>query len=399
MPDPRPIRFTRPELLRSLAPELLRELLEGFPAFVAAAGLDLDALGSNEKRFAACRPLIDELLKNGPTTPTPLVEALFTVSVLAEPEPTEELWHTLTQAGIPIPPDACLADLALTLWLRAPDKARHLYIHRVQLRTRAFETHAAGTFRKTAAMQPVSEALLNQLRQGIELFFIKHHRPAGCLIFHYERGQAHWFIIRHGDRFRRVPTLTSDGRGETAGYYPEVFDVVVVDPVSEQIHIHADGVRTTRMYGAHFGFALYGRENHFEDCVRFNLDPLRELGRGALVCADVPGISWVRLIELNVEHGDKNVVKSSYKSGDVFASLEADEIKLTCRHRLLRAVFSVGFKNAAQPRKVTIKPDNQSNYDHDEDSAVFTSWLDKRGFLLPFLPPKNFQDVAHLAGD
>jgi hypothetical protein len=79
--------------------------------------------------------------------------------------------------------------------------------------------------------------------------------------------------------------------------------------------------------------------------------------------------------------------------------LEADEIKLTCRHRLLRAVFSVGFKNAAQPRKVTIKPDNQSNYDHDEDSAVFTSWLDKRGFLLPFLPPKNFQDVAHLAGD
>ena len=100
MPDPRPIRFTRPDLLRNLAPELLRELLERFPSFVAAAGLDIEALGTSEKRFAACRPLVAELLKNGPTTPTSLEEALFIISVLAEPDQNEELWHTLTQAGI-----------------------------------------------------------------------------------------------------------------------------------------------------------------------------------------------------------------------------------------------------------------------------------------------------------
>jgi hypothetical protein len=147
MSDPRSLRFTRPELLRSLAPELLSELLQGFPAFLTAVGLDLGALGANENRFAACRPLIAELLKNGPTTPTPLVEALFIISVLAEPEPAEELWHTLNQAGFAIPPDASLTDLALTLWLRAPDTARQLYILRVQQRTRSFETHAACTFR------------------------------------------------------------------------------------------------------------------------------------------------------------------------------------------------------------------------------------------------------------
>jgi hypothetical protein len=172
MSDPRSIRFTRPDLLRSLAPELLRELLERFPAFLIAAELDLDALGSHENRFAACGPLLAELLNNDPTTPTALVEALFIISVLAEPEPTEELWHTITQSGIPIPPDASLADLALTLWLRAPEKARQLYIERVHLRTRSFVTHAARTFRKTSPMRPVNDSVLSQLRQSIEVFFL-----------------------------------------------------------------------------------------------------------------------------------------------------------------------------------------------------------------------------------
>ena len=83
MSEPRPIRFTRPDILRSLAPELLRELLERFPAFMATAGLDLDALGSQENRFAACGPLLAELLNNDPTTPTALVEVLFIISVPA----------------------------------------------------------------------------------------------------------------------------------------------------------------------------------------------------------------------------------------------------------------------------------------------------------------------------
>ncbi|MCS6242487.1 MAG: hypothetical protein H2172_01300 [Opitutus sp.] len=209
MSDPRPLRFTRPDLLRALAPELLCELLVRFPAFLAAAGIDLADLGTNEKRFAACRPLIDELLKNGPTTPTPLVEALFIISVLAEPEPTEELWHTLIHGGIAIPPDASLADLALTLWLRAPDKARQLYLGRVQLRTRSFETHAARTFLKTASLRPVSDAALAELRHAIELFCIKQNRPAGCQVFAYQRGHEHWFMIRRSDRFKRIATVNA----------------------------------------------------------------------------------------------------------------------------------------------------------------------------------------------
>ena len=161
----------------------------------------------------------------------------------------------------------------MTLWLRAPEKARELYIQRVQQRTRSFETHAAQTHRKTTPMRPVSDGVINQLRLSTELFFIKHHRPAGCQVFAYQRGKEHWFMIRRGDGFRRIATLAADGGSDTAGFYAEAFDVVVVDPESEQIHIHAEGVRATRMYGALFGFVLYGRETHFEDCARFTLDP------------------------------------------------------------------------------------------------------------------------------
>jgi hypothetical protein len=396
MSDPRSIRFTRPDLLRSLAPELLRELLERFPAFLIAAGLDLDALGTNENRFAACGPLLSELLNNDPTTPTALVEALFIISVLAEPEPTEELWHTLTQACIPIPPDASLADLALTLWLRAPEKARQLYIERVHLRTRSFATHAARTFRKTSPMRPVNDSVLNKLRQSIEVFFLKNHRPSGCMVFAHQRGKEHWFMIRRGDGFKRIATLSADGRGESAGFYAEAFDVIVVDPDNEHLHIHAEGVRATRMYSALFGFVLYGRETHFEDCTRFTLDPLRNLGRASLVCTDVPGIHSVHLIELHYEAGLAVVRKNSTKAPDVFAALDADHIELNTELRLLRAVLLFHFKNDPKPRRVTIKPHNQTSYEHDEDSRVVSEWLTLREFAKTELPPNEVQDVAHL---
>jgi hypothetical protein len=336
------------------------------------------------------------LLNNDPTTPTALVEALFIISVLAEPEPTEELWHTLTQACIPIPPDASLADLALTLWLRAPDKARQLYIERVHLRTRSFATHAARTFRKTSPMRPVNDAVLNQLRLSIEVFFLKNHRPSGCLVFAHQRGKEHWFIIRRGDGFKRIATLSADGRGESAGFYAEAFDVIVVDPDNEHLHIHAEGVRATRMYSALFGFVLYGRETHFEDCTRFTLDPLRNLGRAALVCTDVPGINSVHLIELHYEAGLAVVRKNSCKAPDVFAALDEDHIELNTELRLLRAVMLFHFKNDPKPRRVTIKPHNQTSYEHDEDSRVVSEWLTLREFAKTELPPKEVQDVAHL---
>ena len=396
MSDPRSLRFTRPELLRSLAPDLLCELLEGFPVFLTALGLDLGTLGANENRFAACQPLIAELLKNGPTTPTPLVEALVIISVLSEPEPTEELWHTLTQAGIAIPPDASLADLALTLWLRAPDIARQSYILRVQQCTRSFETHAACTFRKTTPMRPVSEAALAELRQAIEVFFLKHNRPAGCQVFAYQRGNEHWFMIRRADSFKRIATVAADGRSDTAGFYAEAFDVVVLDPVNEHLHIHADGVRATSMYGALFGFVLYGRETHFEDCTRFTLDPLRDLGRASLVCTDVPGIEKVHLAELHLQSGSSEVVKIRSKVGDVFGFLDSYKIEL--KHLgLMRAVFHFYLHGDPEPHQVTIKPRNQTSYEHDEYSRVVREWMTQREFVKTVLPLKEVQDVAHLA--
>jgi hypothetical protein len=45
---------------------------------------------------------------------------------------------------------------------------------------------------------------------------------------------------------------------------------------------------------------------------------------------------------------------------------------------------------------VTIKPHNQTSYEHDEDSRVVSEWLTLREFAKTELPPKEVQDVAHL---
>jgi hypothetical protein len=203
-------------------------------------------------------------------------------------------------------------------------------------------------------------------------------------------------MIRRGDGFKRIATLSADGRGESAGFYAEAFDVIVVDPDNEHLHIHAEGVRATRIYSALFGFVLYGRETHFEDCTRFTLDPLRDLGRASLVCTDVPGIEKVNLAELHLQSGSSDVVKIRSKVGDVFDFLDAYKIELKLL-RLMRAVFHFYLHGDPEPHQVTIKPRNQTSYEHDEDSRVVREWMTQREFVKTVLPPKEVQDVAHLA--
>lgn len=130
----------------------------------------------------------------------------------------------------------------------------------------------------------------------------------------------------------------------------------------------------------------------------FTLDPLLKLGRAALVCTDVPGINWVKLTELHLETGTIEVSKFGYKADDVFATLDGAGIKLGDQHQLRRAVLLFRFKDDPKPRRVTIKPDNQTSYEHDEDSRVVSEWMTKREFAKTVLPPKEVQDVAHLEG-
>jgi polyphosphate kinase len=110
----------------------------------------------------------------------------------------------------------------------------------------------------------------------------------------------------------------------------------------------------------------------------------------------VPAIRDIQLVELHVESGTPLVCKISFKAEDVFAMLEDKDIQLTIQHRRLRAVFLFHFKGDAKPRRVTIKPRNQTSYQHDADSRVVAAWMIKRGFAKTTPPAKEVQDVSHL---
>ena len=45
---------------------------------------------------------------------------------------------------------------------------------------------------------------------------------------------------------------------------------------------------------------------------------------------------------------------------------------------------------------MTIKPRNQTCYQHDADSRVVAAWMIKRGFAKTTPPAKEVQDVSHL---
>ena len=63
----------------------------------------------------------------------------------------------------------------------------------------------------------------------------------------------------------------------------------------------------------------------------------------------------------------------------------------------MRAVLHFYLQGDSEPHQVTIKPRNQTCYEHDEDSRVVREWMTQREFVKTVLPPKEVQDVAHLA--
>src|SRR5690606_7067870 len=129
-------------------------------------------------------------------------------------------------------------------------------------------------------------------------WFQKRRMGCGCRVFNYTRGHETWFLIRHGDYYRRESAVADDGSAASVLFRPEKFDVLVYDSFTNEIRINArtptrrDRSRTT------CGLELFGRENYFPETNNYPLDPIRRDGPASVECVDVPGLRWVRLVKI-----------------------------------------------------------------------------------------------------
>ena len=212
-------------------------------------------------------------------------------------------------------------------------------------------------------------------------------------VFPDEANGKAWILVRHGMPVKREGAI-KDGQSSSVYYRPEAHDVLVYNSAQDEIGIHAGTKGERTLYREAFGLHLFGDVAYFPDGEKFSLQPLITDGADSLVCADVDGIEWVKLKEVQRYWGGAQKEIETRRAEDLFAAMATRAATFPATAKLIKAVFLVKFDDAKTPRTVTIRPKNIANYTRDEDSVRIEQWLMKRGFALTPEPEGDDNEPA-----
>lgn len=263
----------------------------------------------------------------------------------------------------------------MLLYLADPASARSLHYQRIPLRVRAFEYFGAETAGATHFQAP-TEAQIQVIGRSLNIWFERRRMGAGCRVFTYTRDHETWFLIRHGDYYRRESAVADDGSAASVLFRPEKFDILVYDSLTKEIRINARTAALRDRYRTTFSLELFGRENYFPETNKYSLEPITRDGPASMECVDVPGLNWARLTKLEYEIPQVEKEVRTHKAADVFNALASQQFAVPPHARLLQATFTVRFRDNPVPRSVTIKPRNVALYT-DDDSFAIGGTMDK----------------------
>jgi len=244
---------------------------------------------------------------------------------------------------------------------------------------------------------PSSDAL-RAMESSLDDWYEEKKRGRECKVFMYPKEDGVWFLVRHGNPFKREGSLECK-RCTTVFYRPEKYDVLVYDPRLGELRMRACGVREKDLLRRQFGLHFFGREEFFPVTGKYTLEPLRQDGAASCVCTDVEGLDWVRLKELHLLWDIRDTEIEIRKADDVFAKFATLGRDIHPKARIIRAGFQVKFSDAKRPRTLVIRPSNIAQYTRDSDSMILEDWMGKRGFIASEGGADNGRDVEVLAGN
>jgi len=367
--------FSQPEILRGIDPENLLSLLADHAPALEVLGLKLPdeaAVGLDYDRLI-------ELLMTPDKLPADLREAFYFIHEMATDEGMACLLEASEEASIEIVgnPAPTPGDVAVQVRLKDPELLERTHAEQFLRNPRTFESFATAVAPVPDCGDPVAAAA--RMKADLDDFFEKRKRGRNTKVFAYVRPDGIWFLVRHGDPFKREGAI--DERGESVGVYycPEKFDVLVLDPAEGELRINARNQGEKKAYRQVFGRHLYRDDGFFGGEDKYTLEPLREKGEDALT--PVEGIEQVVLTEVHFYWGGSHNEREIRKADDVFAAYKARGREFPAKPRIVKACFRVTFSDSDTPRTVTIKPPNVAQYTRDADSVIVEKWLKARGFI------------------
>ena len=325
--------------------------------------------------------LVEVLMSPDADTPKDLVDALFFVNEMSTDNCMDLLLEEAEKKGLSLDgkPDPTAADVAVQVFLQDRRLLERKHAEQYLTRPRSFEYFQTEARPVPAFKQPSRETL-TALEHDLDEWFENKKRARGSRVFVYPKGDSIWFLVRHGDPFRREGSLDG-GQTSSVFYRPEKHDVLVYEPAIGELRMNACNNGEKETYRRKFGRYLFGDEDFFPGTGKYTLEPLRRDGAASVVCTDVDGIDWVRLKEVQFLWGGAEREIEIRKANDIFAALEGRGRSIPTTAPILRAGFHVKFTDAKNPRTVTIRPSNIAQYTRDSDADVVEDWLQKRGFI------------------
>lgn len=368
--------FSSPEILNSIQPERFRQFLEPFRDYLHTREISLADTGPLD-----LARLSEVLLAPDDDTPGPLIDALYFVDRMANLQAMSDLLDAARQAGIQFTSDELSpADVAVQVWLERPALLERLEAEQFLEQPRSYDYYQVGHPTQLPERIP-TEADRVFLEEHFNDWFESRHRGRTARVFLSQRNGATYFLIRHGQPFKREETLRGNESASVA-YRPLTYDVAIYDPTLAELKVHALLKGERQLYRNAISTYLFGQSGDFSSESKYTLTPLHEDGERCLSCADVPGLEKVVLKELHFAYGGKLNRYRIEKANDLFAVYrERGSDDIPEFPRVSRAVFSIWFPTARRPRSVTIKLPNTALYNRKGDSTPVERWLELRGFL------------------
>ena len=372
-------RFAQPAVLKAIAPQRLHEFLGPHRSYLEGRGLSLPS--PNAPNGLDHERLVEVLMSPDTDTPKDLVDALFFVNEMSTDEGMDLLLEEAEKNGLSLDgkPDPTVADVAVHVFLQDRQLLERKHAEQYLTRPRSFE-YFQSEVRPVPAFKQPSRGTLNVLEHDLDDWFEKKKRGRGSRVFAYPKGDSIWFLVRHGDPFRREGSL-DEGQTSSVFYRPEKHDVLVYEPALGELRMNACNKGEKETYRREFGRHVFGDEDFFPGTGKYTLEPLRRDGAASVVCTDVDGMDWVRLKEVQYLWGGAEREIEIRKAHDIFAALEGRGRSIPATAPILRASFHVKFTDAKNPRTVTIRPSNIAQYTRDSDADVVEDWFQKRGFI------------------
>lgn len=372
-------RFAKPDILRSIDPALLVELLAPHAAWTEANGVNL----SKQHDLDYDRLSLLLIGAHG-DVPADLLELVCLIDDMSADRMEDDVRSLAAKLGIPTGEKDVNADIVVRLALHDPSALADLHVVGLSYRFRTTDRIAALS-KQVPRPRKLTPQVKAHLEDVLNSDFERRGRDRTAVVYPFETETGFRLLISRGDTLKRQGVI-EDGQRRTRLFRPEEFDLVSYDLKHGDLLIKAKGITDRRVYCQAIGLCLFGDRLLFDPDLsppRYSLDPLRERGRAALTFAHIPGIesAWLERLEVKREDYDDGVIK--IHAPHVWELLELFGRPVPSTTVFFRAAIKFKLAGLKRERTLVLTPPFRCSCEQDDHGEIIEQFMEAGGYVLP----------------